>query len=48
VHRDSAEPGPSICASDVLWGWSCPISVDTWKLGRGSLKLTLLQGEESR
>jgi hypothetical protein len=23
--------------------WSCPVSVDTWKLGRGSLKLTLLQ-----
>ncbi|MHB1137274.1 MAG: aldo/keto reductase, partial [Coriobacteriia bacterium] len=23
--------------------WSCPVSVDTWKLGRGGLKLSLLQ-----
>lgn len=29
--------------SEKLAEWSCPVSVDTWKLGRGSLKLSLLQ-----
>lgn len=29
--------------SVARWSWSCPVPVDTWKLGRGSLKLSLLQ-----